>query len=172
EDHGLAILWDIATGERRQTFEGHVQTIKRVKLSPDESRLLTAAWDGTARLWDVATGEELFLLGDHSGPVWGASYHPDGRMVATGAIDSAIILWDAHTGAKLLTLMEGGDEGINHVDFHPDGTRLIAAVGDGTLREFILPLAELVELAHTRVTRTLTDEECRQYLHVDACPQS
>ena len=90
-------------------------------------------------------------------------------MVATGSIDGSIKLWDANTGVALLTLVEG-PEGINSVAFNPDGARLIAAVSDGTLREFIVPLDELIELAHTRLTRTLTDEECRQYLHLDACP--
>ena len=29
---------------------------------------------------------------------------------------------------------------------------------------------ELLEIARSRVTRELTDEECQTYLHVDACP--
>ena len=29
---------------------------------------------------------------------------------------------------------------------------------------------ELLEIARSRVTRDLTDEECRTYLHVDECP--
>ena len=29
---------------------------------------------------------------------------------------------------------------------------------------------ELMALARARVTRSLTDAECRQYLHVDQCP--
>ena len=29
---------------------------------------------------------------------------------------------------------------------------------------------ELLEIARSRVTRDLTDEECQTYLHVDACP--
>jgi hypothetical protein len=33
-----------------------------------------------------------------------------------------------------------------------------------------LDVAELVELARRRLTRTLNDEECRQYLHLAACP--
>jgi hypothetical protein len=30
---------------------------------------------------------------------------------------------------------------------------------------------ELVALARSRVTRSLTAEECQKYLHVDDCPQ-
>ena len=29
-----------------------------------------------------------------------------------------------------------------------------------------------LEIARHNVTRSLTDEECRQYLHVEACPSS
>ena len=71
-------------------------------------------------------------------------------------------------GRVLLTLVDGPD-GINSVEFSPDGMSLIAAFNDGTLREYIMPLDELTELAHTRLTRALTDSECRQYLHLEAC---
>jgi hypothetical protein len=30
----------------------------------------------------------------------------------------------------------------------------------------------LVAIANDRLTRTFTDEECRQYLHVESCPAS
>jgi thiamine phosphate synthase YjbQ (UPF0047 family) len=31
-------------------------------------------------------------------------------------------------------------------------------------------LEELAALAQERVTRSLTDDECRRYLHLEACP--
>jgi hypothetical protein len=34
----------------------------------------------------------------------------------------------------------------------------------------LLPIDELRELARGRVSRTLTEEECVRYLHVEACP--
>ena len=41
----------------------------------------------------------------------------------------------------------------------------------GFLRKDILEaLDELMELARTRVTRSLTPGECRQFLHLDECP--
>jgi hypothetical protein len=39
-------------------------------------------------------------------------------------------------------------------------------------RGFYLDVQELISLAHARVTRSLTQEECQQYLHVDVCPTS
>lgn len=37
-------------------------------------------------------------------------------------------------------------------------------------RVYILPIDELLTLAQSRLTRTWTEEECRQYLHVETCP--
>jgi hypothetical protein len=34
----------------------------------------------------------------------------------------------------------------------------------------LLPIDELRKLAGERVTRNLTEDECRQYLHVEKCP--
>jgi hypothetical protein len=35
-----------------------------------------------------------------------------------------------------------------------------------------LPIEDVLQLAKSRVTRSLTTEECQQYLHVDVCPTS
>jgi WD40 repeat protein len=53
--------------------------------------------------------------------------------------------------------------------FSPDGTRLASLTYDGVVRVWTLDLDELVEIAQRRVTRDLTDAECRQYLHLDTC---
>jgi hypothetical protein len=39
------------------------------------------------------------------------------------------------------------------------------------VRVWALDTDDLIEVADHEITRTLTDEECRQYLHA-ACPQS
>jgi hypothetical protein len=33
-------------------------------------------------------------------------------------------------------------------------------------------MEDLIALAHSRVTRSLTPDECRKYLHVEQCPAS
>jgi WD40 repeat protein len=55
------------------------------------------------------------------------------------------------------------------VDFSPDGRLLATASTDGTTALHLLPIDEFRDLARERVTRGLTDQECRDYLHLAAC---
>ena len=61
--------------------------------------------------------------------------------------------------------------GISLVEFTPDGEQLVAVDGQsGFMRFLVLSVDELVDIAESRVTRTLTEAECQEYLHMDSCP--
>ena len=53
----------------------------------------------------------------------------------------------------------------------PDGTRIATASAEGTIHTYVLSAEELVALARSRVTRSLTTLECQKYLHREACPE-
>ena len=61
---------------------------------------------------------------------------------------------------------------VRTVVFSPDGTRLAAIDDDGVVRVWALDLDDLVAIATERVTRNFTDDECRQYLHLERCPEA
>jgi WD40 repeat protein len=139
-----------------------------VVFSPDGGRLATASFDGTAKEWDAVSGKELITLSGHINDVFSVTFSPDGKTIATASIDKTAKLWDAATGEELLTLE--APEGLASVAFSPDGSQLAVASRDGTARIYLLRLEDLVTLAKHRVTRSLTTEECQQYLHVPTCP--
>jgi WD40 repeat protein len=161
-------LWDADTLERRGELRGHTKTIQDVAFGPD-GKVVTASWDGTAKIWDLESGRELATLRGHTGAVMGVAVSPDGALVATGSLDGTAKLWDLATGREKLTLF-GHDLIVNTVAFSPDSRFLATGSADGTVALHLLPIDELRKLARERVTRSLTDEECRQYLHVANCP--
>ncbi len=79
-------------------------------------------------------------------------------------------LWDVNTGLLRLTLAKLPAP-VTGISFSPDG-RFLATSGDA-VRVCLLRLDDLVLLARQRVSRQLTGEECRQYLHMEneACAQ-
>jgi WD40 repeat protein/transcriptional regulator with XRE-family HTH domain len=163
-----ARVWDAVTGKQLLTLTAHTRAVRQVVFSPDGARLATASFDGTAKEWDAVSGKELLTLSGHINDVFSVAFSPDGKTVATASGDKTAKLWGALTGKELLTLH--APDGLTSVAFSPDGSQLAVASRDGTDRIYLLKIEDLIALAKQRVTRSLTTEECQQYLHVPACP--
>jgi WD40 repeat protein/DNA-binding SARP family transcriptional activator len=168
EGSGDVRVWDATTLEPVRTLRGHTNGVLDVAFGPD-GMLVTASDDGTARVWDVASGAERVTFRGHRAVVNQVAISPDGTRVATTGDDATTKLWDPTTGRELLTLV-GHANLVYGVDFSPDGRLLATASPDGTTALHLLPIDGFRDLARERVTRDLTDQECRDYLHLAACP--
>jgi WD40 repeat protein len=174
----VAKVWDAVSGWRlgRLIVSG---VTWGVAFSPDGEYLAISREDGATGVWDITSEVPhlLVTLGGHVGVVSRVAFSPDGTRLATAGWDGTVKMWDveasvvAGSGQELLTLSVHTGS-ITGLAFNPDGTRLATSSFDGTTRVYTLKPEELVALAQSRVTRSLTDEECQQYLHVDQCPDS
>jgi WD40 repeat protein len=164
----LVRVWDLASGQELYTLTGLPNRAWGLAFSPDGAKLVVAVAADFVKVYDAVTGEESLSLAGHSGDVVAAAFSPDGALLATGGVDPPR-LWDLATGQELITL-PGHTGRVNGLAFSPNGTRLASSSFDGTTRVYTLDLGELVALAHSRLTRWFTADECQQYLHLDACP--
>ena len=174
---GTAKVWQVSSGKLLFTLSADAGQVRSVDFSPDSKLLATAYEDGTATIWIVSTESELrederllYKLVGHSNTIFEATFSPDGRRLATSGFDGTIRLWDVDSGRELIVLAE--NSGGPDMDFSPDGKFLVLAGGDGAARVFVLSIEDLIDLANSRLTRTLTPEECQKYLHQDSCPDS
>jgi WD40 repeat protein/class 3 adenylate cyclase/DNA-binding SARP family transcriptional activator len=164
---GTAKVWDLDTDRLVRTLRGHDDRLSNAAFSPDGSLIATSSGDGTARIWDL-DGNQLEVLAGHQGAVQDVAFSPDGRRIATAGQDQTVRLWDVANGREILLLR--GQTASLSVAFSPDGTHLASASYDGTIRVYVLPVDDLITLAESRLTRTWTQEECRQYLRLETCP--
>lgn len=139
-----------------------------VAFDPTGSFIATAGYTGVVDIWSVETGERVGRLAAHSGPVIEVAYSSDGSTIATSGDDGTVRLFDADSGNELLVL-RGHDFTVTGISFSPDGRRLASASPDGLVRVWALDLDDLIRIARAELTRGLTEEECRQYLH-GPCP--
>ena len=168
-DDKFVYQWDASNGQVVRTYSGEGKEFYGVALSPDGSLLAAGNQDGNISLWAVEPGEKLRTLSGHAGLVLRLAFNQDGSRLASAGFDRLAKVWDANTGNELFSLY-GNTSNVFGVAFSPDGERLATAGADGSIRSYNLQLDELIGLAHARLTRSLTSEECRKFLHTDACP--
>lgn len=158
-------IWD---WERERVVQTLPTAADAVAMSPDGTRVATAAPFGPVQLWDARSGRSVRRLAGHTGAVNDVAFSAGGSRLATASADGTVRLWDAATGRQTL-ILRGHDGVVWDVDFSPDGTKLASSGRDGLVRVWALDLDDLVALARRRVTRDLTAEECRQHLRAEAC---
>jgi len=66
----------------------------------------------------------------------------------------------------------GSSGGVDGVAFTQDGSQLAVSSSDGVIRVYTLKVEDLLALARSRVTRSLTLAECQKFLHGNICPES
>ncbi len=159
-------VWDWREGE----FEGEVRA-NPIDIDADPVHPRVAAVDeidGSAEVWDLDRDEPTATFRS-SGSLLAVAFRPDGQQLAFAGADGTIGLGDPDTGEQQLVL-RGSQSSIGHISFSPDGSRLASMGADGVLRLWVLGLDELIEIARGKLTRSLDDDECRQWLHLEACP--
>jgi WD40 repeat protein len=121
----------------------------------------------------MGTGQNEGTLTGNLGDVWDLAYSPSGRLLATASGDGTVRLWDVKSERDLYTVgrTDGGGEWFD-IAFSPDGTRLAATSADGTIKVYVLPIDDLLPIARSLLHRGFTQQECRQYLHLETCPAS
>jgi WD40 repeat protein/serine/threonine protein kinase len=167
---GTVKIWNVTLGVEVLTWEAHPGSVViDLAFSPDGKRLITGSFDGTSKLWDSETGQALLTLSGHTSGVYGVAFTPDGEHLVTGSEDGTARIWDAETGQPLL-MLTGNTHGILDIDISPDGRYLVTSSQDGSIRFYVLPIDELISLAQSRLTRSLTEAECQQFLHLECVP--
>lgn len=130
---GTADLWNVASGERVRSFEGHTESILAVALSSDSTVLATGSYDGDIRVWDTATGKQLHQLDGHNGAVFDLAFRPNSSLLGSASGDRTVKLWDTKSGERLTTFTEPTKE-VYALAFSANGKRLAAAGIESRIR--------------------------------------
>ena len=103
----------------------HGHSIRRIAISPDGSRALTASEDYTARIVDLQSGEAIGAPLRHNYKLTDACWSPGGARVATCSLDGSARVWTAATGSSSNRENMLHDADLVGVAFDPQGELLL-----------------------------------------------
>jgi len=122
---------------------GDERPLTQGKFSPDAMLYCTSSWSGFIKLWKVPSCEPLLTIRAHEDRCNAIAWHPnckgvppfDGNTVrlASACADSKICLWSLIEGQPL-SILEGHEDRVNRVAFHPMGEHLVSTSHDMSWR--------------------------------------
>ncbi|MBZ0281040.1 MAG: TIR domain-containing protein [Anaerolineae bacterium] len=143
----IAIVWDVATGERVSVFEGHSDSLVAARFMPDGSRVISVGGEfdkpnSQIFEWDAATGQRLRQIDPdaqvHTSRVLSMDLSSDGNLLAVASRDDAkLVIWNmANNNAVPLCQFEGltFDTRAIEVEFSPDDAYLLSGDLGGIVR--------------------------------------
>jgi WD40 repeat protein len=151
--HGGVVCTD---AEGREHILSTSRSLHSAMFSPNGKRLITAAMDGDVQVWDLATERPVAHLRGDAQIFQAAAFSPDGQYIATSGKDCTVRLWQAFHGdqkgslltgseqqspdrldvwfAQRIAMMKGHQQYVLSSQFSPDGSRLVTASLDGSVR--------------------------------------
>ena len=118
----------------RARLPGHQDiAVFSVAISPDDSMLASANWDGMIKLWDLTDRPAENHSRDQAENIRCVAFSPDGAILASAHADGTIRLWDLATGQPRTTL-KGHASAVLSLAFSADGATLASVSYDKTVK--------------------------------------
>ena len=143
-DLSNAAIWTFAVNSWKPLLKFHeYMNALALSYSPNGRWLVGGGTSRNVQVWRTSDGTSVFTL-NHAHQVWDVAISPDSSTAATATCittvasectEGGIWLWDLPTG-RLRDKLKGFPNIVENVAFSADGSSLIAASRDGTLRVY------------------------------------
>ena len=130
---GLAVVWDLSTGQRIAEVGDELDTVLAVDISSDYQQIALGGPGKVVRVFATESGDLLYELRKHTEWITALEFSPDAVLLATADRNGGMHLWEAETGREYLTLA-GHPAAVHSLSWRIDSNVLASAGGDGALR--------------------------------------
>jgi len=175
---GTVRLWDSATGGPIGEPMKGPELVTSIAFSYDKRFIAVGCSCSSLRLWDTGTSKPVGEPISLGSPVSYAAFSHDGHTLASGTMDGKIQLWDVGDQSAIGVPLTGHTNAITSLNFSPDGTKLLSASDDHTLRLWPAPPRSPDAARDTlcaKLTHNMSREQWKSWVsgevdYIEACP--
>ncbi|MEZ6122455.1 MAG: c-type cytochrome domain-containing protein [Planctomycetaceae bacterium] len=130
---GLAVVWNVRTGERIMQVGDELDEVLAADISSDQSMIALGGPGKVVRVYNTSTGELAYEIVKHTDWVYSLEFSPDSVLLATADRAGGLHVWEAQTGRPYLTL-NGHTAAVNAVSWRIDSNALASASEDSSVK--------------------------------------
>lgn len=123
--------------DKKLVFRGHLDAVRGLTISPDNSRLISCSDDGTVRIWDVNDPSKPSVRLNSNGNSTGfrsVSVSPDGKFAVGGCITGQILIWNLAVKNSVPVTIYAHLKIVNKIVFDKTGKFFVSVSSDGALK--------------------------------------
>lgn len=130
---GLAVVWNVRTGERVMEVGDELDEVLAADISADQTLVAVGGPQKVVRVYSTATKELVYEVKKHTDWIYSLEFSPDSVLLATSDRSGGLHVWESHTGREYLTLL-GHTAAVYSVSWRIDGNVLASGSEDTTIR--------------------------------------
>lgn len=132
-ESGIAVAYDVRTGEPLGEFGAAYDALLAVAISPDGALIATGGPSRKVRVYHTDTGQPAYEITAHNDWILALAFNEWGDLLATGDRSGGLFVWESDTGREVHAL-RGHTGAVSAVSFHGESDTLASAGEDGTVR--------------------------------------
>lgn len=129
---GKAVVFDVATGERKAEIGDEQDAVLAADISPDHSRVAIGGPAKVVKVFSAENGKMLYRIEKHTDWITALAFSPDGQYLASGDRNGGIYIWEAEGGGIAYTLDEHKVR-VTDLSWRPDAKVLASGAEDGNI---------------------------------------
>ncbi|MCA9034379.1 MAG: hypothetical protein KDA91_04565 [Planctomycetaceae bacterium] len=129
----FAKVFDVATGEHVQSYEGHTHHVMDVSWKSDLTLLASAGADNAIKVWNAETGEQTRTISTYSKQVTSLNFVGMTEEILSSSGDKRVFLHKASNGGAVREF-KGNPDYVYRVASTPDGALIVSGGEDGIVR--------------------------------------
>jgi hypothetical protein len=132
-EKGLAVVWNVKTGERVFEIGDELDTVLAADISSDQTLIALGGPAKVVRIYSTETGRLLHELRKHTDWICSLEFSPDSVLLATGDRNGGLFVWEGWTGREYLAL-KAHSKMVTGISWRIDSNVVASCSEDGSIR--------------------------------------